>query len=100
MERNADATTGERRSRKGKVYVWMQVTEDKYSLPIVIADTSEELARKCGVKLNTIHHYISLFASGKKHGFPKYIRVVLREEDLDEQNSGCEAAAGPDSGDV
>ena len=69
-------------SHKGKVYVWMRVTEDKYSLPIVIADTGEELARKCEVKLNTIHRYISLFESGVKKGYPKYVRVILREEEL------------------
>lgn len=67
--------------KKGISYVWMRVTEDEYALPIVIADSSRELARKCGVKLNTIHHHISQHASGRVQGYPKYIRVVLEEED-------------------
>ena len=67
--------------KKGIAYVWMCLSDDKYSLPIVIADTSRELARKCGVKLNTIHHYINLYEKGVFRGNPKYIRVIIKEDD-------------------
>lgn len=67
--------------KNGVSFVWMRVTADKYSLPIVIADTGRELARKCAVKSNTVFHHISLHESGRAKGYPKYIRVVLEGED-------------------
>lgn len=70
-----------RRYTRKKIYVWMQVTEDRYSLPIVIADTSRELAEKCGVKHNTVRHNISLHESGVYKGYPKYIRVILEDDE-------------------
>ena len=36
------------------MYVWMKVSDDKYELPEVIADSSKELAAKCGIATNTI----------------------------------------------
>ena len=35
---------------KKKKYIWMQVTSDKYELPVSIADSSLKLARMCGIK--------------------------------------------------
>lgn len=41
--------------------LWMRVSPDKYEIPEVIADSIEELADKCGVKVrsirSTIYHY-------------------------------------------
>ena len=31
-------------------YVWMKVTNDKYELPVAVADTSDELAAMVGIK--------------------------------------------------
>ena len=69
------------RYQHGKIYVWMQVTADRYSLPIVVADSSRELAMKCGVKHNTVRHNISMHESGRYKGYPKYIRVILEDDE-------------------
>lgn len=37
-----------------KKNVWMEVTKDKYELPVAVADTAKELAEKCGVKPKAI----------------------------------------------
>lgn len=84
---------------KGKVWLWMRVTADKYSLPIVTADTARELAKKCGVLPNTIHHHINLHKRGVLGSYPLYIRVVL-EEECDGQDSYSQTADGQDTADV
>lgn len=68
---------------KDRVYVWMLVTQDRYSLPLLICDTGRELAKACGVKPNTVFHHISLHESGRLKGYPKYIRVVLEKGESD-----------------
>lgn len=69
------------KNMKGRVRMYMRVTEDEFSLPIVTADTSRELALKCDVQDNTIRHNISMHQTGKVSGYPKYVRVVIDEED-------------------
>ena len=39
--------------------VYMEVTKDKFELPIVVADSAYELARLCGVNVSTIMHSVS-----------------------------------------
>ena len=34
--------------------VYMKVTRDEYELPVAVADTVVELAKICGVKVNSI----------------------------------------------
>ena len=60
--------------------VWMEVTRDKYELPIYIADSSSELARITGAKRTVIDS----IASKYKHGVIKrarYHRVEIPEEE-------------------
>lgn len=53
--------------------IYMLVTNDKYELPIVIADTLAELANKIGVRKNVISSAIS---HAKKKGFKSvYVKV-------------------------
>ena len=53
--------------------IYMLVTNDKYELPIVIADTLAELANKIGVRKNVISSAIS---HSKKKGFKSvYVKV-------------------------
>lgn len=66
---------------KDKAYVWMRVTKDKYSLPLIVRNTGRELAKACGVKPNTVFHHINLHEKGKAKGYPKYIRVIVEDED-------------------
>ncbi len=39
--------------------IWMKVTHDKYELPVAIADSAAELARKLGVSKGSIESSVS-----------------------------------------
>ena len=45
--------------------LYLYVTNDKYELPLAIADTPTELARMLGLKKNTIHELLSRERHGK-----------------------------------
>lgn len=58
-----------------KKAVYMLVTQDKYELPLVVADTVTELARLTGVKRNVIS---SAMSHAKKKGFKSmYVKVLV-----------------------
>ena len=59
--------------------VYMQVTMDKYELPLAIADTAQELAEICNTTANSIYCSCSKRARGiyKK---ARYISVEIDEE--------------------
>ena len=61
--------------------VWIKVSNDKYELPIAVADTAEELAEICGVNVNNIHSS----RSHAKHRGQKtrYFKVIINEEGMD-----------------
>lgn len=56
---------------KGK-YVWMRVSDDKYELPMVIADSAKELARRCEVTLSAVCNSVN---SERKH--KRYVKVLI-----------------------
>ena len=58
--------------------VYMKITQDKYELPEVIADSIIELARMCGVSWRTIDG--ALYRNKRLKGRPKYIAVKIDEE--------------------
>lgn len=47
-----------------KTKVWMKVSNDEYELPIAVAETAAELAKLCGVTVNSIYSQISRVKSG------------------------------------
>lgn len=49
--------------------VYMQVTHDKYELPLAVADTVVELSRICGVSTNAIYRTVD--SGGCRDGFKK-----------------------------
>lgn len=57
----------------------MQITNDKYELPLAVADTVEELAQMRGVKKDSIYSIMSRFKHGKNNKC-QYIKVVFDEE--------------------
>lgn len=59
--------------------IWMMVSRDKYEHPIVVADTVEELAELCGVKVSSIRSYMS--HAKKTGGRCKYIKVEEGDDD-------------------
>lgn len=57
-----------------KSVLYMQVTRDKYELPIAVAETVGELARMTGKTRGTIANALS--RSKKSGGGCKYIKVI------------------------
>ena len=57
--------------------LWIAVSRDKYELPIAVADSIEELAELCGVKVNSIRSYIChARQSGKRC---KYVAIEVED---------------------
>lgn len=46
--------------------IWMLVTNDKYELPVCIADTAEELSRLSGFSVNSIRASVAHVKSGRQ----------------------------------
>ena len=57
------------------MFVYMLVTEDKFELPLAIADSAAELARMLGVDVNLIYSAVS--KAKKRGGRSKYVKVVF-----------------------
>jgi hypothetical protein len=55
--------------------LYMLVTQDKYELPLIVADSVGELALKTGQKRNVIS---SAMSHAKKKGFKSmYVKVIV-----------------------
>lgn len=60
--------------------VYMEVTKDKYELPVAIADTISELSQITGASNNTISSTISHGKYNKdKYKHSKFIKVVFED---------------------
>ena len=59
--------------------LYMEITKDKYELPVAVADSEAALARMVGVKKNCISQCIA--HTKKRGGKCKYIKVVLEDEE-------------------
>lgn len=60
-------------------YIWMEITKDKYELPVAVADTCEELADMCGVSPYTVRNSWRRYAKGKLKK-TKYIMVNVTDQ--------------------
>lgn len=58
--------------------LYMEVTQDKYELPVAVAYTVAELARLRGVKESTIYSYISREKAGRFKS--KYKKVEVEDD--------------------
>ena len=57
--------------------IYMSISRDKYELPVCAADSIEELAEQCGVKVQSIRSYLS---HTKKNGKRcKYVIVEVED---------------------
>lgn len=63
--------------------VYVAVTQDKYQLPIFIADTGRELSRMLGLSPDSVVAYITRYKRLKGYKkYPKYIRVEVDDDDV------------------
>lgn len=59
--------------------IWMKVTDDEYELPVAVAPTRSELARKLGIKTNSIATAIH---RAKKTGHRQiFVEVIVDDEE-------------------
>ncbi len=59
--------------------IWMKVSDDKYELPVMIADTQLELANMLGISPNTI---ASSMSHNRARGvYTPYRRIEIEEGD-------------------
>ena len=59
--------------------LWMKVTDDKYELPIAIAESRAKLARKLGIKTNSI---AAAIYRAKKTGHRQiFVEVIVDDEE-------------------
>ena len=58
-------------------YVWMEVSKDRYRLPIAVANTARELALICGVEESNI-----VCAASRDKGTERrrFIRIIVEDE--------------------
>ena len=59
-------------------YVWMKVTNDKYELPVLVADSAPELAKMLGCRPNNIYSSLSHAKHGRQN--TTYRKVLINEE--------------------
>ena len=59
--------------------IWMKVTRDKYELPVAVADSAAELARKLGVSKGSIESS----ASQQKRGLN--LHSIYRRVEVDDE---------------
>lgn len=57
--------------------IWMKVTKDEYQLPLVIADSAQELADICHVKPHNI--FSAVWHSKRDGRISQYIKVEVED---------------------
>ena len=63
-------------------YLYIATTNDRYELPIAVADSTKELAEMLGMKHNTV----SIYMCGYKKGFYKIpVQELIMDEYINEQ---------------
>lgn len=68
---------------KKEKYIYMLVTKDKYELPLVVADSVAELAKKLSVSPNVIY---SIMSHAKKKGRKcRYVKVEYEDESKEDE---------------
>lgn len=61
-------------------YVYLEVSNDKYELPVVVADNLKELSEKTGVKTTSISTMLSKYENGHLEKC-KYRKVAIEESE-------------------
>lgn len=58
--------------------LWLEVSKDKYALPVAVYDSVKELSKAAGVTENSIRSYVSKYDNGKINKC-RFRRVVVDE---------------------
>ena len=58
--------------------VYMEVTKDKYELPLALADSARELSRMTGATKSTIYKSVSRIKTGK-HKQGRFVKVEFED---------------------
>lgn len=62
--------------------LWIAITADKYELPLIVADTPEELAQLAGVAVGSVRSCYSRYKNGRRKK-SRYICVEIPDEIYD-----------------
>lgn len=68
--------------------VYMAVTNDKYELPIAVADGMWEIARAMGVDPACVFRHVHGMVKGKYKIPCKFVKVYVEDDSRDENKSG------------
>lgn len=61
--------------------VWMEISQDKYELPVAVANTAKDLARICGVEISTVRSSASRANQGHEgNRFCRFRSVEIESE--------------------
>lgn len=60
-------------------YYWINITRDRYELPIAVGDTAEELAKMVGCTKSTV---VSAVCRNRKIKNPVFLKISKSKEDL------------------
>lgn len=59
--------------------LYLEITQDKYELPIMVCESAAELARRTGLTENNVYSQIS---KGRKNNWkPRFISIEVEEVD-------------------
>ena len=67
-----------------KKYLWLAVSVDEYELPLMVADTAEELGKAYGLGKNAVCDAVIKGNSGRISG-RKFVKVSVSDSCNDEQ---------------
>lgn len=62
-----------------RMKVYMQVTRDKYQLPVAVDDSPKELAELCGCSANAVSSALSRLKSGQLRR-PRFVCVEINDD--------------------
>lgn len=59
--------------------LYLRVGKDKYELPLAVADSTQELAKKCGISYKTITNEIAKWKAGEIKN-PRFVVVEVDDD--------------------
>lgn len=61
--------------------IFMEVTRDRYELPLIVADSSRELAQKSGANQDAVISTICKWVKGERKR-SRFIRIEVEDEEI------------------